>query len=175
MILDDMKNLIKDFEKTLIKDTRFKKDYKFKNQVKTLYKNHKMVQQSQIIVPVPYYSGSLKTEVGAETKSDAQSTSNKKCPPEKTCPPEKKCPPEKPCPPEKSCPVYEKGHIQPFNKEEDELKHTIEELEELTKPYTQKEISEMENLSPEELEKKRLEREKRVLHLKSIKKRLQGN
>ena len=89
MILDDMKNLIKDFEKTLIKDTRFKKDYKFKNQVKTLYKNHKMVQQSQIIVPVPYYSGSLKTEVGAETKSDAQSTSNKKCPPEKTCPPEK--------------------------------------------------------------------------------------
>jgi len=56
MILDDIKSLIKDFEACLIKDGRFKKDYKFKSQVKTIYSCNKS-KLNQIIVPVPYYSG----------------------------------------------------------------------------------------------------------------------
>ena len=63
MLLDDIKILIKDFEKSLIKDVRFKKDYQFKQQVKALYKKkHLPVIQSQIIVPMPYYSGPSKTK-----------------------------------------------------------------------------------------------------------------
>ena len=56
MILDDIKSLIKDFETCLIKEERFKKDYKFKSQVKTIYSCNKSAP-NQIIVPVPYYSG----------------------------------------------------------------------------------------------------------------------
>lgn len=37
MILDELKLLIKDLEIILIKDSRFKKDIDFKNQVKTIY------------------------------------------------------------------------------------------------------------------------------------------
>lgn len=37
MILDEIKDLIKDFELVLIKDLRFKKDANFKNQVKMIY------------------------------------------------------------------------------------------------------------------------------------------
>lgn len=56
MILDDIKSLIKDFETCLIKEERFKKDYKFKSQVKTIYSCNESAP-NQIIVPVPYYSG----------------------------------------------------------------------------------------------------------------------
>jgi hypothetical protein len=56
MILDEIKSLIKDFEKCLIKEARFKNDYKFKSQVKTIYSCNKNTP-NQIIVPVPYYSG----------------------------------------------------------------------------------------------------------------------
>lgn len=39
MILDEIKNLIKELENILIKDERFKDSYDFKNQVKIIYKH----------------------------------------------------------------------------------------------------------------------------------------
>jgi hypothetical protein len=39
MILDEIKNLIKELENILIKDKRFKDSYNFKNQVKIIYKH----------------------------------------------------------------------------------------------------------------------------------------
>jgi len=51
MILDEIKSLIKDFEECLIKDSRFKNDYKFKSQVKTIYECNK--KQNQIFLPIP--------------------------------------------------------------------------------------------------------------------------
>lgn len=45
MLLDDLKDLIKDFETVLLKDIRFKEHMQFKNQVKIIYQCDKPVNQ----------------------------------------------------------------------------------------------------------------------------------
>jgi len=45
MLLDDLKDLIKDFETVLSKDSRFKEHMDFKNQVKVIYQCDKPVNQ----------------------------------------------------------------------------------------------------------------------------------
>jgi hypothetical protein len=54
MILQDLKSLIKDFEDVLIKDDRFKNDYKFKSQVKTIYGLRKV---ENVFIPFPVGTG----------------------------------------------------------------------------------------------------------------------
>ena len=54
MILEDLKSLIKDFEEVLIKDERFKNDYKFKSQVRTIYGLRKV---ENVFVPFPVGTG----------------------------------------------------------------------------------------------------------------------
>jgi hypothetical protein len=50
MILYELKNLIKDLENILIKDKRFKEDYTFKHQVRTLY--YKKPEVQNIYLPL---------------------------------------------------------------------------------------------------------------------------
>ena len=53
MILDNIKELIKDMETILIKDERFKEDMYFKNMVKTIYNNNNNHQMgSYDITPI---------------------------------------------------------------------------------------------------------------------------
>jgi len=54
MILEDIKSLIKDFEEVLIKDERFKNDYKFKSQVRIIYGLRKV---ENVFVPFPVGTG----------------------------------------------------------------------------------------------------------------------
>ena len=53
-MLQDLKSLIKDFEDVLIKDKRFKNDYKFKSQVKTIYGLRKV---ENVFIPFPVGTG----------------------------------------------------------------------------------------------------------------------
>jgi hypothetical protein len=87
MILQDLKSLIKDFEDVLIKDKRFKNDYKFKSQVRTIYGLRKV---ENVFIPFPvgtggeYFSGSnnsgpgttsgLGSIFGFSTKPNSSST-----------------------------------------------------------------------------------------------------
>ena len=50
MILYELKNLIKDLEKILIQDKRFREDYTFKHQVRTLY--HKKPEVQNLYLPM---------------------------------------------------------------------------------------------------------------------------
>jgi len=53
-MLEDLKSLIKDFEEVLIKDERFKNDYKFKSQVRIIYGLRKV---ENVFVPFPVGTG----------------------------------------------------------------------------------------------------------------------
>lgn len=53
MLLDEIKDLIKDFEMVLIKDKRFKEDADFKNQVKTIYNCEKNLNKNFAIPALP--------------------------------------------------------------------------------------------------------------------------
>ena len=150
MILDDIKTLIKDCEKCLIKDERFKKDYKFKNQVKIIYGLKKKETTTQIIVPVPYYNESNQTSCPKQNESSISYKQNEPhiCPKPPVCPKPPNCP-------EPNCPVYDKSSIISFNEEEKQLEKTKNNLSELDNRFTPEEMEQIENLrlSPEELEK----------------------
>ena len=55
MILDELKNMIKDLENILLKDTRFRKDYFFKNQVKIIYEEEIRLKPVSNPIYYPYY------------------------------------------------------------------------------------------------------------------------
>jgi len=137
MILDEIKILIKDCEKLLIKDARFKKDYKFKSQVKTIYGSSKKATTNQILIPVPYYSGGINS--GNETSNQ---NNNKKCP---------KCPENKNCPGDKTCPHYDEATLNEFKPESEELHKLANQIRKLDQAYTDQEMSRLGELSETEL------------------------
>ena len=94
MILDDIKSLIKDFEEVLIKDKRFRNDYKFKSQVRTIYGLRKV---ENVFMPFPVGSG----EIGTNILGQGAPGSLK-------CPPCQKCPKCEIC---EKCRKYEKTNL----------------------------------------------------------------
>jgi len=131
MLLDEIKSLIKECEECLIKDTRFKKDYEFKSQVRTIYKHDKNIQTRQIIIPVPYYSGN-------NTNKESNHREEQRC---GVC--------EK-CLKGERCEIYDKGRINPFKIEGQELHNLVDiTLEPIQKDnvYSENEIKEIDNLN----------------------------
>lgn len=100
MILDDIKSLIKDFEEVLIKDKRFRNDYKFKSQVRTIYGLRKV---ENVFVPFPVGSGEIGTNILGQGAPGCP-----KCPPCGKCPECQKCPECKIC---EKCRRYEETNL----------------------------------------------------------------
>ena len=119
MILDEIKSLIKDFEDILIKDARFKNDYKFKSQVKMIYK---LGEKENIFIPVPIgFSGStgekpverlverlvekpVEKVIYKTIEVPAKCAKCEICPPPEKCAKCETCPPPLPPPPPPTCP-----------------------------------------------------------------------
>jgi hypothetical protein len=141
MLLDDIKSLIKDFEKCLMKEPRFKKDCGFKNEVKIIYKFKKT--PNHIIVPVPYYTGTKESNTVANTVQ-GPSTTGKPCP---------KCG-EIDC--SKCGASYEESDLNTFIPESDNLHKYVNALRGVKESYSEEDE---ERLYQEtlEAERKRLE------------------
>jgi len=66
MLLDNLKNLIKDFEVVLSKDIRFKEDMYFKNQIKIIYSHGEKTKN--VFVPLMLANLNKTTEIDEVTK-----------------------------------------------------------------------------------------------------------
>lgn len=114
MILDDIKSLIKDFEEVLIKDKRFRNDYKFKSQVRTIYGLRKV---ENVFVPFPVGSGEIGTNILGQGAPGCP-----KCPPCGKCPECQKCPECKIC---EKCRRYEQTDLPNVNTINEEANKAI--------------------------------------------------
>jgi hypothetical protein len=137
MLLDEIKSLIKECEECLIKDTRFKKDYQFKSQVRAIYKHDKNIQTRQIIVPVPYYSNSYDKGI-KNSENDP-----------------KKCGVCKKCLKKEKCEKYDEADLNIFKEEADILHQVGKDVPRLKDAYSEKQMKEIYdlNLSLENLNK----------------------
>lgn len=89
MILDELKNMIKDLENILLKDTRFRKDYFFKNQVKIIYEEEIRLKPVSNPIYYPYY---INTTSGDTCPKSTDLLKLNTCPKCKDCPKQIDCP-----------------------------------------------------------------------------------
>ena len=124
MILNEIKDLIKDLEEVLIKDKRFKDHCHFKNQIKIIYKNNlnNFYQPSNIdITP-------LVTNLMTLPKLYKPSEPCEKCKPSEPCEKCKPSEPSKPCLSHKII-KYEKNLPDSNENLDDVIKENSENIE----------------------------------------------